>query len=93
MCPRQIHDNLERFVRLKLVSEAHWNSFDFGAYGFGFQVSITLPPRLLGLSSAIVIGADEIKENYTETDLEDARRISSPPSAYTTDKIEEYPTD
>ena len=93
MCPRQIHDNLERFVRLKLVSEVHWNSFDFGAYGFGFQVSITLPPRLMGLSSAIVIGADEIKENYTETDLEDARRIWSPPSGYTIDKIEEFPID
>ena len=91
--PRKIHDNLERFVRLKLVSEVHWNSFDFGVYGFGFQVSITLPPRLLGLSSAIVIGADEVKENYTETDLEDARRIWALPSAYTINAIEEFPTD
>ena len=93
LCSRQIHDNLERFVRLKLVSEVHWNSFDSGVYGFGFQVSITLPPRLLGLSSAIVIGADEVKENYTETDLEDARRIWALPSAYTINAIEEFPTD
>ena len=93
LSPRQIQDNLERFVRLKLISEVHWNLFDFGVYGFGFQVSITFPSRLLGLSSAIVIGADEIKENYTETDLEDARRIWSPPSSYTIDKIEEFPTD
>ena len=25
LCTRQIYDNLERFVRLKLVSEVHWN--------------------------------------------------------------------
>ena len=88
----QIGDNLARVSKLKLISEVHRNSFDFGVYGFGFQVSVTFPPRLLGLTSATAIGADEVKGKYSEKDLQDSLRIWAPPEAYSVRIIEEFPT-
>ena len=88
---KELHDELMRLVNLKRVSEVHWNSVDYGVYGFGFQVSTTFPPHLQGLTYATVVGADEIKGRYSEVDIENARQIWSPPWDYSMKAIEESP--
>jgi hypothetical protein len=71
--PRSLEQELHRLVELKLIKEVHDSDFNFAAYGFGFRVSITLPPRLLGLEASIIIGADVVKGKYSQADVDDSR--------------------
>jgi len=91
--PQEIRKSLTRIVELKLIKEVHWNSFDFAVYGFGFQISVTYPTRLLGLATAIAVGASEVKGKYSNKDLEDSQRIWGTPSTLYSRKIEEFPSD
>ena len=54
-----IRNRLLRIVKLKLIKEVHINDFEYGIYGFAFQVSRTTPLHLSGLAAAVVIGAVE----------------------------------
>lgn len=91
--PSLLHKELQRLVELKLIKEVHEASFKYGAYGFGLQVSVTFPPRLLGLARAIVISADAIKGKYSQTDLEEARKHFGDKDTRQIFKIEEFPED
>jgi len=90
---QEIQKSLTRIVELKLIKEVHWESFDFAVYGFGFQVSVTDPPRLLGLATAIAVGADEVKRKYSQKDLEDSQKAWGTPSTKSSRNIEEFPSD
>lgn len=89
--PSLLHKELHRLVELKLIKEVHEASFKYGVYGFGLQVSVTSPLRLLGLASAIVIGADEVKGKYSQADLEEARKHWGDKDTRQILKIEEFP--
>lgn len=89
--PDAAHKRLERLVELKIIKEVHSNSFRFGIYGFGFDVSTIFPHQLQGLNSAIVMGADVLKGKYTNEDIEEAYREWGDNSGYYTKKIEEFP--
>jgi len=90
---RQLQRELENIVRLKLIKEVHWKKFNYGIYGFGFQVSLTYPPRLFGMTNTIVMGADEVKGKYSEKDLEDSKIVWGTEWHGTPTKIEEFPSD
>lgn len=82
---------LEKQVRYRLIKEVHFNRFNLGAYGFGFQVSPINPHPLKGLVAAIVIGADEVKGKYSDDDLQNVIREIGDNSSYSEQKIEEFP--
>ncbi|PIS28901.1 MAG: hypothetical protein COT43_05290 [Candidatus Marinimicrobia bacterium CG08_land_8_20_14_0_20_45_22] len=86
-----LHKELHRLVELKLIKEVDEASFKYGVYGFGLQVSVTFPPRLLGLASAIVIGADEVIGKYSQTDFEEARKHFGDINNRQTIEIKEFP--
>lgn len=85
-----LHKELHRLTELKLIKEVHETSFNYGVYGFGFQVSVIFPPQLMGLVTAVVIGADEIKK-YSETDLEEAYQHFGHRNTRQVFKVEEFP--
>jgi hypothetical protein len=87
---RAIHEELLRLVKLKLIKELHINNFDYGVYGFGFQVSKTLPVRSEGLASAIVMGSDEVR-GYGEDELKLAIRVWGAQKNTSTWRVLEYP--
>jgi hypothetical protein len=89
--PSVIHDELFRLVQLKLIKEVNDAAFNYGAYGFGFQVSAKYPPQFLGLASAIIIGAEEVKGKYSKSDLEEAHRNFGPKGFQQKVRIEEFP--
>ena len=69
----ELDKELQRLVELKLCLEIETDSFEYAVYGFGFRVSKDNSPQLLGLSSAIFIGADYMKGKYSKADIEEAR--------------------
>jgi hypothetical protein len=71
--PRSLERELRRLVELKLIKEVHDTNFNFGAYGFGFQVSLALPPRLVGLQASIIMGADFVEGKYSQADVDESR--------------------
>ena len=81
---------LTRLVELKLIKEIHLKSFQFGVYGFSFQVSVVYPPQLQGLNGAVIMGVDVV-ENYSKMDVEEALKEWGDESAYYTEKIKEFP--
>lgn len=85
------HRRLARLVELKLIKEVYLQSFQFGAYGFSFAVSMIYPPQLEGVNSSVVFGADVVQGKYTETDIAEAYREWGDESAYYTKKIDEFP--
>jgi hypothetical protein len=89
--PRLLERELYRLVELKLIKEVHDSAFNYGAYGFGFRVSMTLPPRVLGLAATIIMGTDVVKGKYTQADVDESRihfgyKVDSKKM-----KIEEFP--
>lgn len=82
---------LKREVEFKLIIEIEEHSFDFGVYGFGFQVANRPPYEFLGLKSAIVIGADVKKGVYNHSDLNEAYKHFGGEKNYVKKKIEEFP--
>lgn len=89
--PLILHKELEKMIELKLIKEIEENSFNQGVYGFGFQVSVENPPQLLGIVSAIVIGADIVKGKYSKADVEEARRNFGKKGSGQITVIEEFP--
>lgn len=89
--PGSARKKVKRLIKLKLIKEIHLNSFRFGIYGFGFDVSTIYPHQLHGLNSAIVMGADVLKEKYSTEDVEEAFREWGDNSDYYTKKIQEFP--
>lgn len=87
---KRLHKELLKLVELKLVKEIHDESFEYGVYGFGLQVSSTYPPQLIGLVSAIVIGADE-KNKFTKSELDEAYKFFGKIAQRQSIKIEEFP--
>ena len=85
-----IRNRLLRIVKLKLIKEVHINDFEYGIYGFAFQVSRTTPPHLLGLAAAVVIEAVEAN-GYSDADLDEAFRVWGPQKYTSTVQIREYP--
>lgn len=85
------HRRIKRLIELKLIKEVHLNSFQFGVYGFGFEVSTIYPYQLQCLNSTIVMGADIVEGKYTTEDIEEALREWGDNSAYYAKKIEEFP--
>lgn len=79
---------LNDLIRLKLIQLINDDSFDGGVYGFGFQISKIFPPQLLGLGNAMVWGADEVKDKFSEKDVEIAKRIWG---SRQSKKIKEFP--
>lgn len=87
----EIQKKIFRLTEFKLIKEVHENSFNYGVYGFGYKVSNNNPPRLIGLSSAVVLGADCVKDKYTKEDLEQANSYFSDKESRITIKIKEFP--
>jgi len=87
----EIFGELEKLIELKLIKEIEEVSFNRGVYGFGFQVSTTFPSRVLGLTSAIVIGADEVKI-YTKNDYIECQKVWGNDDAKQVFIIKEFPT-
>lgn len=85
----QIYNELNRLVELKLIQSIDDDNFQQEVYGLGFGVSKTHPIRLLGLNSAIVIGADEFEGKYSANDLKEAKSIWGHGKPQ---KIEEFPS-
>jgi hypothetical protein len=77
-------------VELKLIKEVHINDFQYAAYGFGFQVSKTLPLRLEGLMAAVVISSDEVR-GYSHNELEEAIKVWGEQKYTSVTRILEYP--
>ncbi len=91
--PKFLERELYRLVELKLIKEVHDDAFDFGAYGFGFQVSLTFPPRLLGLGATIIMGADLVKGKYTQADVDESRIHFGHKDDIQKMRIEEFPSE
>lgn len=91
--PQKLQEELKRLVGYKLMVEIEDEGFEYAVYGFGFQVSIENPPKLLGLSSAIVFSVDYIKNKYTKNDLKEARRHFGSKINRQEIKIKEFPDD
>lgn len=67
-----VRHEVGQLTKLKLVKEVKFRAFQFAVYGFGFQVSRTVPIRLLGLKHATVFSADG---NYSDDELQTAIAI------------------
>jgi len=89
--PGALHKELYRMVELKIIKEIEDEGFKSGVYGFGFQVSSDSPPRLIGLASAIIVGADVVKGKYTTKDLEEAYHQFGPKGVRQKIRVDEYP--
>ncbi len=87
---RAIHERLVRLAELKLIKEVHINDFQYAAYGFGFQVSKTLPIRMEGLASAIFVGSDVVR-GYSQNDIEEAIKEWGKQKHTSISRILEYP--
>lgn len=70
---QNIVNKFSKILKRKLIKEVHISGFKYRIYGFAFQVSMTVPFRLLGLQAAVVMGADEVK-GYSCDDLHEAFR-------------------
>jgi hypothetical protein len=68
----EVSHEVGQLTRLKLVKEVKFRAFRFAVYGFGFQVSQTVPIRLLGLKHATVFSPDG---NYSDEELQAAIAI------------------
>lgn len=88
----QIIEELKKEMRYKLMIEIEENSFDFGVYGFGFQVSKSSPYQLFGLKSSIIMGADEMKQKYEKNELQEAYKHFGGSKNYKENQIKEFPT-
>jgi len=53
--------------------------------------AVLIHRSLLGLASAVVIGADEVEGKYTQADIEEAHRHFGDKSARQVFRIEEFP--
>jgi hypothetical protein len=87
---KSIQERLPRLVELKLIKEVHINDFQYAAYGFGFQVSKTLPLRLEGLMAAVVISSDKVR-GYSHNELEEAIKVWGEQKYTSVTRILEYP--
>lgn len=67
----QVSIDTDQYAWLKLIKEIHFRQFEYGVYGFGFQVSRTLPFRLLGLVKVTVMGSNKGIQ-YTDVDIKAA---------------------
>ncbi|MCI5212299.1 MAG: hypothetical protein D3910_26735, partial [Candidatus Electrothrix sp. ATG2] len=85
------HQKLVRLAKLKLIKEVHLQSFQFGVYGISFAVSDSYPPQLEGVNNAVMLGADTIEGQYTETDIAEAYQEWGRSSTYDVRKIYEFP--
>ncbi|MBK8383085.1 MAG: hypothetical protein IPL16_14620 [Ignavibacteria bacterium] len=83
--------SLYRMVELKLIKEVHEEKFDQGIYGFGFQVSVTSPPALLGLVGSVIIGTDEVKGKYSQEDIDESYSYFGKKSDREIIQVKEFP--
>ena len=88
--PKQINKDLEKLVRYKLMILIEEEKFNYSVYGFGFKVSNKEPYNLLGMVGAIIIGADEVKNNYSREDLLEAYKHFGGAKNIKTKKIKEF---
>ena len=81
-------EKLKKLCELKIIKERHLNSFEFGVYAFGFQISDTYPHKILGIDGAIMIGAESVV--YNEKDIQNALETFGDKSSYSAIKINEF---
>jgi hypothetical protein len=79
---------LKKLCELKIIKEKHLNNFEFGVYGFSFEISDKYPHEILGINGAIIIGAESVE--YNEKDVQDALSIFGDESSYSSRKINEF---
>jgi len=86
---RQVQRELERLVRMKLIIEVNNNNFEYGVYGFGFQVSNIDPPQLMGMPCAEINGdSDILAGNFSQEEVSEASKIWGNRQSY---EIKEFP--
>jgi len=73
--PAEQHKILSKLVEQKLIQLIEDENFQYAVFGFGIQISTLWPPDIIGLSNAMLIGADTVVGKYSEQDIIDAKRI------------------
>jgi len=79
---------LKKLCELKIIKEKHLNNFEFGVYGFSFEISDTYPHEILGINRAIMIAAESVE--YNEKDVKNALNIFGDKSSYSSVKVNEF---
>ncbi|MCH7965289.1 MAG: hypothetical protein IH852_15275 [Bacteroidetes bacterium] len=87
--PAEQHKILSKLVDQKLIQLIEDEDFQYAVFGFGIQISTLLPPEIMGLSNALLIGADTIAGKYSKQDVTDAKQIWGNIKVGT---IEEFPS-
>lgn len=87
--PAEQNKILSKLVDQKLIQLIEDENFQYAVFGFGIQISTLLPPEIMGLSNAMLIGADNIVGKYSKQDVIDAKRIWGNIKVGT---IEEFPS-
>ncbi len=73
--PTEQRKILSKLVDQKLIQLIEDENFQYAVFGFSIQISTLWPPQILGLSNALLIGADTIAGKYSKQDVIDAKRI------------------
>jgi len=71
----EVKENTDRQVTLKLIQLVEDEGFTWTVYGLGYEISLIIPVRMLGLKYAGFITADWIRGKYGPQDVEIARRM------------------
>lgn len=87
--PSEQHKILSKLVDQKLIQLIEDKNFQYAVFGFSFQISTLWPPKILGLSNAMLIGYDTVIGKYSEQDVIDAKRNWG---NIKTGNIEEFPS-
>lgn len=83
-------NELERLCELKLIKEIHFNSFEYGIYGFSFEVSDNYPYHIKNIDSAILMGIDAIQDIYNEESIKEAIKEFGDEKSYSKISIQEF---